>query len=162
MKTYFTKFVVSLVAFIAVVGGIFAYVARSGSTTVPDTLPTPIPATTVPLPVAENPAVIPDTRTSKYKDGTYTAVGNYESPEGAESVNVQITLVNDIVTNSSVTGNASGGRSARYQQNFISGYKTFVIGQNIDTLSLNRVSGSSLTPVGFNDALSQIKTKARV
>jgi len=44
---------------------------------------------------------------------------------------------------------------------FISGYKPYVIGKNIDTISLDRVSGSSLTPAAFNEALGQIKTEAR-
>lgn len=114
-----------------------------------------------PTPVTATPATVPSSTKSKYKNGTYSAVGVYYSPEGQESINVSVTLTNGIVTDSTVTGNATNGRSVRYQQMFIGGFKSLVIGKSIDAISLDYVSGSSLTPAGFNDALSQIKTKAQ-
>ena len=165
MKTNGTKLVISVIAFVVVVGGIFAFVAGSvnkGSLvqakSVPSTSPVSSPATNL---ASDNPADTSTAKNTKYKDGTYTATGNYNSPAGYESINVSITLKNSIVTGSSVTAGAYGGRSARYQQMFIGGYKAYVIGKNIDTISLSRVSGSSLTPAGFNDALSQIKSQAQ-
>jgi uncharacterized protein with FMN-binding domain len=97
----------------------------------------------------------------KYKDGTYSAVGTYDSPAGMESINVTLVIKNDIITGANVVGNARNGTSIRYQQKFISGYKQFVFGKDINTVKLNVISGSSLTPNGFNSALASIKTQAK-
>lgn len=97
-----------------------------------------------------------------YKNGTYTATASYDSPAGKESIGVSITLVNDIIADATVTPMAKDKTSDRYQDMFVSGYKTYVIGKDISTLQLGAVSGSSLTPVGFNNALTQIKAQARV
>ena len=94
-----------------------------------------------------------------YKDGTYAETGRYISPGGAESIEVTVTLANDIITSATVTGNATG-ESKEHQDDFISGYKTSVVGKDIDTVSLSRVAGSSLTPNGFNAALKLIKADA--
>ena len=164
MKSYSTKFIISLVAFIAVVGGIFAFVFKSESKVTSQPAPT-IPSSPVSQAV-NTPVDVPvaaksTTKLSKYKNGTYTATGNYQSPSGLESIGVSLTIKGDIVTAASVTANASGGWSARYQQAFIGGYKSYVVGQSIDSISLGRISGSSLTPNGFNNALSQIKSQAQ-
>ena len=112
--------------------------------------------------VSQNPpADIPKKSVSAYKDGTYSATGSYLSPGGYDQLGVSITLKNGIITNASVTNMASDGRSQRYQNNFISAYKQYVLGKNIGTLSLTKISGSSLTPKGFNDALAQIKSQAQ-
>lgn len=95
-----------------------------------------------------------------YKDGTYTAMGSYFSPGGPDKIGVTLTLANDIVTEVSVTPEPGDSQSARYQSKFASGYKPLVVGQNIATLHLTKVSGSSLTPGGFDDALTQIKAQA--
>lgn len=52
--------------------------------------------------------------------------------------------------------------SARFQDLFAQNYKPLVIGKNIDEVQLGKVSGSSLTPMGFNDALAKIKTQAQI
>lgn len=160
-------FVVTLVlAFI-----LLFYLARSQNsqqalapTTVPDTNPpvidnsqssttTTVTTVTVPQPVD----------TSKYKNGTYTAMGNYFSPAGPESINVSITISNDVVTSSSVTPLAQDGRSMGYQEMFINAYKQYVIGKNIDSIDLvGDISGSSLTPKAFDNALNTIKQDALV
>ena len=84
------------------------------------------------------------------------------SPGGEDQLGVSVTLKDDIITSASVTNMANDGRSQRYQDMFISGYKQYVIGKNIADVSLSKVSGSSLTPGGFNDALAQIKSQAAV
>jgi hypothetical protein len=40
-------------------------------------------------------------------------------------------------------------------------YKQYVVGKKIDEVQLTKVSGSSLTPQGFNDALAKIKAEAK-
>ena len=101
------------------------------------------------------------TNTSAYKNGTYTATGAYESPAGYESITVTLTLDNNVVTKSSVIPNPNDRTSSRYMQKFIGGYSVYVVGQNINNINLGAVSGSSLTPIGFNNALAAIKAQAK-
>ncbi len=119
--------------------------------------PAPVPAATTPVP----PADISKQTSYLYKDGTYSATGSYMSPGGADQIAVTLTLANDIVTDVSVTPMPGDNTSARYQNMFAAGYKQLVVGQDISTLSLSKVSGSSLTPKGFDDALTQIKAQAQ-
>jgi len=111
-------------------------------------------------PVVSSPVAPKPTQSSPYKNGTYVATGSYDSPAGIERVGVSITLQNGIIESATVTNEAQDGTSSRYQNKFISGYKQYVIGKNIADVSLSRVSGSSLTPIGFNQALAKIKTEA--
>lgn len=114
--------------------------------------PAPVTSTTTP--------VIVDKK-SVYKDGTYSAVGSYESPGGRDQLGVSVTLKNDIIIDATVTNIASDRTSKRYEDAFIAGYKTLVIGKNIASLKLDVVSGSSLTPIGFNNAITIIKAQAK-
>lgn len=100
------------------------------------------------------------TAASPYKDGTYTATGDYDSPAGPESILVTLTLQDGVIVNSNVVSEAPDAHSQGYQEKFISGYKQYVIGKNIDQVNLGAVSGSSLTPQGFNNAVGTIKTEA--
>ncbi len=100
-------------------------------------------------------------KSSVYKNGTYSADGSYMTPEGQVSINVTVTLANDIITDANVVSLSGGRTSVRYQDKFISGYKQYVIGKNIADVQLSRVSGSSLTPEGFNNALATIKSQAQ-
>ena len=111
------------------------------------------------------PATVPKQTTAKatsvYKNGTYSATGSYMSPGGYDQVGVTLTLANDIITDVSVTPMAGDHTSSRYQSRFISGYKQYVVGKTIASVNLTNVSGASLTPIGFNDALAQIKAQAK-
>lgn len=127
----------------------------SNTTTTPKT--TPKGAITQTPPVVDT----PKKTSSVYTNGTYSATGSYISPGGYQQLGVSVALQNDIITSASVTNMASDGRSQRYQNMFISGYQQYVIGKNIADVYLTKVSGSSLTSSGFNDALTQIKAKAK-
>lgn len=96
-----------------------------------------------------------------YSDGSYTAASSYSTPGGIEDITVKVTLQSGVITDSSVTNNANNSDSREYQDQFVSGYKQFVVGKAVSSLSLSRVSGSSLTSQGFNDALNQIKAQAQ-
>lgn len=98
---------------------------------------------------------------SAYKDGQYEAIGQYISPGGAEEIDVKITIQNGLIVDSTVTPKATREASAEMQSDFVDHYKPLVVGKNIDTVKLTKVSGSSLTPNGFNDALEKIKQQAR-
>ncbi len=120
---------------------------------------TPPVSTPVPTPP---PATVPkQTAAAVYKNGTYTATGSYGSPGGQDQITVTVTLANDIITDVSAVSGAGDRTSQRYQNYFLSGYKQYVVGQNIASVHLTVVSGSSLTPIGFNNALTQIKAQAK-
>jgi uncharacterized protein with FMN-binding domain len=98
---------------------------------------------------------------SSYKDGTYEAVGNYVSPGGDEELGVKVILKDGVIEEADVTPKATRPNSVKFQNKFASGYKEMVIGKKLDDVKLSKVSGSSLAPMGFNDALDKIKTEAK-
>lgn len=100
-------------------------------------------------------------KSGEYKDGTYTAVGDYVSPGGAEQVGVTITLKGGVVDSVNFESKAERPMSKQFQAKFASGYKELVLGKNINEVKLTKVSGSSLTPKGFNDAVEKIKVEAK-
>jgi hypothetical protein len=96
-----------------------------------------------------------------YTNGTFAATGNYRSPAGSEAVNVTITLKDDVITDATFVGTATAPKSVTMQGKFAAGFKEAVVGKSIDSLSLNIVNGSSLTPMGFMDAVAKIKAEAK-
>jgi uncharacterized protein with FMN-binding domain len=98
--------------------------------------------------------------TNTLKDGEYTADATYATPGGNESVGVTLTLKDGIIADINLMQHATGGETAEYQSRFASGYKQLVVGKKINTVTLSRVAGSSLTSNGFNDALEQIQKDA--
>jgi uncharacterized protein with FMN-binding domain len=149
-----------LLVTVLVVGGAVAFAKHGKSgvdkVTAVVTTPTSTPTTPAPAPASD---VSPSTGT--YKDGTYTTTASYRSPGGSQDIGVSITLKDGVVTASSVTAEATDGQAQDYQANFISGYKQYVTGKKIDSISLSRVSGSSLTSNGFNNALKAIESQAK-
>ena len=118
---------------------------QASSTPAPSPAPTPVPA-----PVA-----------TSFRDGAYTVTGNYVSPAGEESIGVTVTLKNDIIVAAMVKSEAVAARSRTMQGIFIENFKPLVIGKKISDVHLTKVSGSSLTPGGFNDALMKIEAEAK-
>ncbi len=98
---------------------------------------------------------------AKYKDGTYTAVGDYVSPGGQQQLGVTLTNANGVVKDSQVVEKAADPVSKGHQEDLIANYKTMVVGKNLADLQLGKVSGSSLSPKGFNDAVDKIKAEAK-
>jgi len=98
---------------------------------------------------------------STYKDGTYTADGSYQTPETVEKISVAITVSQDTVTKVEVTGDPQASETKHYQAQFIGGISAQVVGKKLDDISVSRVSGSSLTSKGFNQALATIRTEAK-
>ncbi len=98
---------------------------------------------------------------ASYKDGSYEATATYQSPGGTESVDLKVTLAGGAITDTSMTAQPSSSTAQEYQDMFIASYKPQVVGQKIDTLSLTRVAGSSLTSGGFDSALDTIKSNAK-
>lgn len=102
-----------------------------------------------------------ETTVTTYTDGTYSAEGSYSTPGGTEDISIEVTIAGGVVTDIDATGSATGGNSAQYQRQFLSGYKSEVVGKSIDEVDLSRVAGSSLTSTGFNRALDTVKNDAR-
>lgn len=102
-----------------------------------------------------------DSKAVAFEDGTYSATGSYISPGGSQQIEVSVTISNGTVTSTSATEKASDSESQSFQEDFISGYKAQVVGKSLDSIDLSRVSGSSLTSQGFNDAIEQIKDQAK-
>ncbi len=97
---------------------------------------------------------------AEYKDGSYTADGSYTTPGGQEMIGVTLTLANGVVTEVEVEEKGIKPISKEKQADFAKNYKTQVVGKKIDEINLTKVSGSSLTPKGFNAALELIKAEA--
>lgn len=95
-----------------------------------------------------------------YADGSYTAEGTYQTPEGPETITVTLTLAADTVTAVEVTGEPTRRESKQYQSQFIGGIEEAVVGKSLDDIEVDRVAGSSLTSGGFNAAVEEIRTDA--
>lgn len=101
------------------------------------------------------------TNTGAYKDGVYEAEGKYQTHVNTEAIGVKVTLKDGVITDVEVTEEAVLPMSKQMQADFAANYKTEVVGKNIDEVNLGKVSGSSLTPIGFNAAIEDIKAQAR-
>jgi uncharacterized protein with FMN-binding domain len=100
------------------------------------------------------------TTSGDYADGTYTEAGDYQAPSGTESVEVTVTLADNVVTDLEVVGEATDAQAKLHQGEFIDGVSDLVVGKNIDEISVDKVGGSSLTSGGFNKAIAAIKADA--
>ena len=100
-----------------------------------------------------------DAPTGAVADGTYEGSGSYANPGGVSEVDVTMTIADGKVSEVSVKPGATG-TSLQYQNKFISGIAAEVVGKSLDEIKVSKVSGSSLTSQGFNQALDQIKAEA--
>lgn len=98
---------------------------------------------------------------SAYKDGTYSADGTYVSPNGTETVGVELTLASGTVTAVNITQHPSNPNTRKFQGEFTGGIAAQIVGKSIDELNVSKVAGSSLTSGGFNKALETIKAEAK-
>lgn len=165
-----TNKALAALTFVIIVGGVASYSLLGQQVSTSVVLPHLAPTTTMATPtsamvampsVTGMPTATSSTTLGTYKDGMYRVVGNYTSPGGPEHLDVNLTLKDGVVTAAEVTPQAILPMSQRYQAQFINGYKEFVIGKKIDAISIGKVSGSSLTPKGFADALAKIKSQAK-
>jgi hypothetical protein len=116
------------------------------------------PAVTAPL---IPPVVTPTASANVYKDGTYASDGMYVSPGGDEKINVSLVLKDDVVLDATVKVLATLPISKTMQTNFAGGFKALVVGKKLSEVNLTKVSGSSLTPKGWNDAVAKIQVQAK-
>ena len=104
----------------------------------------------------------PPAVTSKYRNGTYTVNCTFPAPTVPpyDTMRVTLTILNDLVVNSSIVNTSTDGTNKYYVDMFDASYKPLVIGQPLATLQLGKVSIASLVPIGFNDAVVQIRALA--
>lgn len=143
---------VGVVAIIVIIFGVIKFTGKEQTVveTTTTTPPSSIPNETT------NPTANPN-----YTDGTYTATGSYVSPGGPETIKITLTLKDNVVTDAVAEPQAANPTSKRYQGIFTQNFKSMVVGKDIRTLSLHKVSGSSLTSGGFNEAVDAIKAQAK-
>lgn len=96
-----------------------------------------------------------------YKNGSYETEVVYSVPDGFNRLKLSVKLENGKVVDVNVTQSDIDGESRGYDRKFQSSYKSFVIGQDIDNLKLDIVSGASLTTGAFNNALEKIRQQAK-
>lgn len=98
---------------------------------------------------------------ASYKDGTYSADGNYVSPNGTETVGVTLTLAGGAVSDVQIAQHPSNPNTRKFQGEFAGGIQSQIVGKKLDEIKVSKVAGSSLTSGGFNQAVEKIKSEAR-
>lgn len=97
--------------------------------------------------------------TDKMSAKPHAATASYLTPRRKEH-QVEVTLKLNGSTITDATVSYDGGKpSTRNHKAFDKAYKTKVIGQNIEEVSLSRVGGASLTTNAFNQAVEDIRKK---
>lgn len=110
---------------------------------------------------SEGREVTPSPRvTVEYRDGAYSAEGSYGSLPS--SIGVSLTLEDGVVTAVQVETRATNPTSLDLQERFAEAVPDVVVGRPIADLEVGKLAGSSGTPVGFNDALDQIRATAEI
>ena len=110
----------------------------------------------------ETPAAPPAAAGSaSYKDGTFSADGNYVSPNGTETVGVTLTLAGGTVSDVQITQHPSNPNTRKFQGEFAGGIQSQIVGKSLNEIKVSKVAGSSLTSGGFNQAVEKIKSEAQ-
>ncbi len=99
--------------------------------------------------------------TTKYNDGSYIKTGGYQSPGGSETVTVNVSVKDDMVQSVSVAGGTDNDVSKNFQKLFIDGVNAQVVGKKLADVKVGVVNGSSLTGIGFNQAIDAIRSSAQ-
>lgn len=124
--------------------------------------PSPTPAAEAAVPSAPASAGAgAGTSAGTYRDGSYSADGNYVSPNGTETVGVKLTLAGGAVTDVEITPHPSNANTRKFQGEFAGGIKSQIVGKKLDQIKVSKVAGSSLTSGGFNQAVEKIKAEAK-
>ncbi len=129
--------------------GFYTYSKNGNNQIVIDVTPTPTPTTEV-------------VKNFMFKDGSYSAIGTYNSPAGAEDIGVNVTVKEDVITDATVEVKATNPASKNWQTTVSKNIKSVVVGKKLNDVVLDKVSGSSLTPKAWNEAITKIQTQARV
>ncbi len=90
-------------------------------------------------------------------NGTYSNLEQYAYHSGVNTVNITVTVQNEIVTSASVVGQNVDPYSQYMIGNFNSALPSLVVGQKIESIQLpTNVAGSSLTTAAFQSYINSI------
>lgn len=93
-----------------------------------------------------------------YKDGIYSAIGTYG---GLPShLTVTLDLQQGLIRNVQVKTHATDPTSLDYQRRFAEAVPAVVAGKSLQDVKVGKLAGASGCPIGFNDALAQIRRQA--
>lgn len=96
-----------------------------------------------------------------FKDGTYSGSADYNTPAGKENVSLTVKISGGTVVSATPSGLIRDEISKQFHNQYLVGFSDAVVGKKIADLSFGFRNGASLTPMGFNAALAQIKAKAQ-
>ena len=99
------------------------------------------------------------TDATTYADGDYSATGWYGGLPS--SIDVAVTITEDVITSVTVTTNATDPTSLDFQTRFADAVPELITGRRLAEVHLDKVAGSSGTPDGLNDAIDKIRSDAR-
>jgi len=108
----------------------------------------------------QNESVV-EVTTQTYKDGTYSGSADYNTPAGKENISLTLKISDGKVVSATPSGLIRDEISKQFHNQYLVGFNDAVVGKKIADLSFGFRNGASLTPMGFNAALAQIKTKAQ-
>jgi hypothetical protein len=154
------KAIIGLVVIVLLVVAATAVVIISGEGATKETTSDATVSSSPEVSTSSSPTASTAATTGGFKNGTYSTTGSYQTPGGQESILVKVTLADGVITDATVTQEGKTGEAQEYQSKFVSGYKSQVVGKKINEVNLSRVAGSSLTPIGFNDAIDDIEKQA--
>ncbi len=81
---------------------------------------------------------------------------SYQSPAGTESIKIDMTTKDGVITSVSATPLASNPISVKMQTAFAAGVSESVVGKTAKGLKVDTVSGASLTTGAFNEYLASM------
>jgi uncharacterized protein with FMN-binding domain len=93
-----------------------------------------------------------------YTDGTYTATGEYGGQPS--HLTVTVSLQEGLIQQVQVQTHATNPNSLDYQRRFADAVPQVVVGKPLKDVKVSKLAGSSGCPIGFNNALDQIRQKA--
>ncbi|HUC90037.1 MAG TPA: hypothetical protein VMR45_04500 [Patescibacteria group bacterium] len=96
-----------------------------------------------------------------YKDGDYSATQSYRVPDNINKITVKVSIKNGVVTSVTTSHDYASSTSSDYTSSFSSEISGQVVGKSIDSISLSRVGGASLTTQGFDKAINAIASQAK-
>lgn len=98
-----------------------------------------------------------ETLASVIADGTYTENVTYAYHSGTETVDISVTVKDDVVLAASVTGINPNRISQRYIDGVNAALPDLVVGKKINQLNLpTQISGSSLTTAAFKQEIENM------
>ncbi len=147
-------------AAVVIIGGIVAFASGLFKLGDNDLDSAPAANDSTSTPVTSTPGTPQPAGSTKYKNGVYTLTQTYASPGGNEQFGLSMTISGDKVVSATFTPKPVSPTGQMFQGKFSTDFKQYVVGKNVDEVSISVISGASLTSAAFMKALASIKTQA--